>query len=94
MPEAERSPEEHLRRSYCERRDRQHECLGSITITPRGYELSCTLCGSTNRQPAYPVETHEKAERLAEVFGLRWELLSIEVQQRALAHLHDRTALP
>lgn len=94
MPEAEYSPEEHLRRSHCEHRDRPHECLGSITITPRGYTLSCTLCGSTSRQPSYPIEIHEQAERLAEVFGLRWELLSVEVQQRALAHLHDRAAQP
>lgn len=92
--QSDHSPEERLRRSHCERRNEAHECLGSITITPRGYELSCPLCGSTNREPSYPTEIHERARELAGEFGLRWELLSIEVQQAVLSYLHHKPPLP
>ena len=94
MPKTDHSREEHLRRSHCERSGKAHECLGTVTITPRGYELSCPVCGSTNRDPSYPAAVHERAERLSEAFGLRWELLSVEVQQRVLALVHESPPLP
>lgn len=79
--------EQVLRTSHCARKDRNHECAGSITVTPRGIELSCTLCGSTSIEPSYPCHVHEHATRMSEEFGLRWELLSVEVQQRVLHRL-------
>lgn len=71
-----------VRRSHCARDDREHECVGTVTITRDGYDLSCQLCGSDD-VPVLP--SHHlgvaRARRIVERAGLRWESLSPETMK-------------
>lgn len=34
-----------FRQSHCDRQDRQHQCIGVISIDRNGMDLNCQLCG-------------------------------------------------
>ena len=78
------SIEQAMRRSHCDRRERQHECLGTMQVTPSGLEFECPACGGTSL-PYYSAAVNEFAREMAASFGLQWERLSHEVQQDVLS---------
>lgn len=75
--------EQALRRSHCAMMNREHECAGSITVTPSGLSLACTLCGGDDRTLG-PARYMEGAVRIAKSIlynaGLDFDALSAERQ--------------
>jgi hypothetical protein len=83
-----------LRVSHCSRGDADHPCVGTCTITPRGVELDCKLCGS-DKQPIEPNETlpsTRKAKRIVEAAGLDWSCLSDETKRAVVATYENAIA--
>lgn len=74
-----------LRRSHCARGDDEHECAGTCTITPRGVELDCKLCGAGGLD-AIPFGRREieRAKRILHVAGLDYDALSVDRQRELM----------
>ncbi len=75
--------EQALRRSHCAMANREHECAGSITVTPSGLNLSCVLCGGDDRTlgPASYMQGAVSAARsILGWAGLDFDALSAERQ--------------
>ena len=74
-----------LRRSHCARDDRDHECVGEMTIARSEVRLDCRLCGiqcTENRRFA-PDPATARAKAVVEAAGLRWDSLSEEAKKNA-----------
>jgi hypothetical protein len=75
--------EQALRRSHCAMKDREHECAGTMTVTPSGINLACVLCGGDDRSlgPArYMAGAVDVARRVLNRAGLEFDALSAERQ--------------
>jgi hypothetical protein len=75
--------EQALRRSHCAMANREHECAGSITVTPSGLSLSCVLCGGDDRTlgPASYLQGAVSAARdILYKAGLDFDALAAERQ--------------
>lgn len=72
-----------VRVSHCSRPDKEHACVGVCTISAKGVELDCKLCG-TDSQPLiseYVLRRDGKrAAAILESAGLDFERLSAETQ--------------
>lgn len=84
-----------LRVSHCAKgSDATHPCVGTCTITAKGVELACALCGG-DKQPIAPVETlpaTSAARAVVTAAGLDWKSLSDEAKRYAVAALEQHPA--
>ena len=73
-----------LLRSHCARKDQpQAHCMGQVTITAAGIELSCKLCGNGGVDAYRFQGAHDRARAIVEAAGVSWGALSVESRQRA-----------
>lgn len=81
-----------LRRSHCSAGDdKGHDCVGTCTITPKGIELACKLCGKDDHpiiaRPLQWKNAIARATRILDVAGLDYRVLSPDTQLRLLKEL-------
>ena len=77
-----------MREHHCDRKDKEHKCLGTLTVTESGYSLDCSLCGGLDRD-LNEVEVYGKKDKAARRLvlvtlrgtGLSWDCLSAETQR-------------
>lgn len=80
-----------IRRSHCDRKNQDHKCIGTVSITPSGIELACDLCGKGGDDDALP-DRCDGAERLRAILraaGLDYDKLAPKVQLAALKELRS-----
>lgn len=71
-------------RSHCARKDQpQSHCMGQVTITSAGVQLSCKLCGDASLDSLPYQGAHDRARAIIESAGIRWDALSIESRHNA-----------
>ena len=78
--------EQAIRRSHCDRKGHEHECVGTCTIGPSGVTLECPLCGTGDVSfgPREYVDSKfiEQAKWICEDMGIAWSSLATEFQVR------------
>lgn len=62
------SIEQSVRVSHCSNKGKEHACIGTCKITPRGIELECKLCGRDDK-PTIPKSYQRAALRAEAIFG-------------------------
>lgn len=80
-----------LRRAHCSNKERDHDCVGTCTITVKGIELDCKLCGSDS-QPLVALRATwrreaERAKKILGVAGLDFDVLAPLTQRAVIAEL-------
>jgi hypothetical protein len=73
-----------LRRSHCDRKGNEHECVGTVTIKRGCVALDCQLCGSAESIPGYDNRIADKLRVIFDAGGMDWESLAMDVRVRAI----------
>lgn len=80
--------EQALRRSHCSNTGKEHACVGTCTITPKGVELSCSLCGDDKPIASDTNEwLEDRANSVLYAAGLLYSKLSDEAKANVLREL-------
>lgn len=72
-----------VRRSHCARAGREHECVGVCTISPKGIDLACALCGAEDSRN-YTTEDFRNVRAIFNAVGVDFNVISGEGQVRAI----------
>lgn len=73
-----------VRKSHCARSGHEHECVGVCTISPKGIDLACVLCGSDAASFRWLNEDVRNVRSIFTAVGIEFDVLSGEGQARAL----------
>lgn len=93
-PLAQFPVEQALRKSHCSNGGKEHACVGTCTITPRGVELDCSLCGKDKHPNSSPNEwLADRAASILHAAGMRFASLSEDTRMEVLREI-ARDACP
>lgn len=73
-----------LRRSHCDRKGSEHDCVGEVTIKRGEICLDCKLCGKGSEIPDWHGSIATALELVFEAAGISWQSLSIDAKLAAI----------
>lgn len=73
---------------YCDRKDRQHQCVGQATLKRGEVILDCALCGKGEHHPWSP-QLVQQAEDILAAAGLNFHMLHREGQSAVLNKINQ-----
>ncbi len=75
-----------LRRSHCDRKGGEHECVGEMTIKRGTVCLNCPLCGPAEHIPGWDSRINDLLAGVFKQAGIDWNCLTLEDRVRAIQH--------
>ena len=79
-----------LHKRYCDRQRMSHTCVGCISITKDGVEMSCHLCGNGNHHlSGGQAKSYDLAKRVFAAADMNLESFSREVIVRILKEIEN-----
>lgn len=74
-----------FRRSHCDRKGREHECVGEVTIKRGHVCLNCPVCGPGDlNEPDWDFKVAGLLDGVFNAAGISWSSLSYERQLDAI----------
>ena len=73
-----------LRKTHCDRKGHEHECVGELTVKRGEVCLNCQLCGEAEVSPGWNAQSAIELAAIFRAAGVHWESLSLDAQLAAI----------
>lgn len=74
-----------LRNSHCDRKqDKDHVCVGEMTIKRGEICLNCQLCGKGEEIPGWNHAAAESVKAIFQAAGFDWDSLNMEAKRQSV----------
>ena len=73
-----------LRKSHCDKKEDNHECVGEMTVKRGEICLSCSLCGKGEYTPGWSAFIANKLDIIFSAAGFKWDSLTVEAKVAAI----------
>lgn len=80
-----------VRRSHCDRKGAEHECVGELTVRRGEVILNCPLCGPGELCEPWNQRAYESLRAIFAQAGVDFSALAKDAQNNAMAEYERRT---
>lgn len=82
-----------LRRSHCDRKGKEHECVGEVTIKRGCVYTDCQLCGKGQQFPGWDSRVADMLRVVFNSAGIDWDRLELDAKVDSIRSFNEQDNL-